>query len=109
MTQPNPTLRDGMIHAAVEARRVDDTKIMQKVNAVNREAFIQRFPGQIEHMMRLVSERLQFCLHKHDSVVLDNPDTWPATPAELASLSQALCNLDQLHQRWHADTTSQNQ
>ncbi len=101
MTQPAPTLRDGMIHAAVEQRRVDETKIMQKVNAVNRTAFLQRFPGQLEHMMRLVSERLQFCLHKNDHVSLDNPDTWAATPAELASLSAALRDLDSIHQRWN--------
>ena len=47
MTNPTPQVRDGMIHAAQQARAVDDTKILQKVNAVNREAFTQRFPNQI--------------------------------------------------------------
>lgn len=94
----NKIVRDGMIHAAVEARRVDETKIMQKVNAVNREAFLQKFPGQVEHMMRLVSERLQFCLNKSPTVDLSNPDTWPAQPDELMSLAHALRNLNEIHQ-----------
>ena len=33
MSNPAATVRDGEIHAAVERRRVDDVKIMQKVNA----------------------------------------------------------------------------
>jgi len=94
------TMRDGMIHNAVEARRADDTKIMQKVNAANREAFLQRFPGQIEHCMRLVSERLQYCLIKPEGTDLVNPDTWPATPDELLALSQALHNLEQVRLNW---------
>ena len=91
------------LRAAEQRRRADDTKIMQKVNAVNREAFIQRFPGQLEHMMRLVSERLQFVLNKHNDTDLTRPETWPATPAELASLASALRDLDEIHQRWHPD------
>lgn len=94
------TIRDGMIHSAVEARRVDDTKILQKVNAVNREAFLTKFPGQTEHMMRLVSERLQFCLSKPDGIDLANPDTWPATAQEISALSTALMNLDAIRQHW---------
>ena len=94
------TMRDGMIHAAVEQRRVDETKIMQKVNAANREAFVARLPGQLEHCMRLVSERLQYCLHKPEGTDLTNPDTWPATPDELLALSQALWNLEQVRQHW---------
>lgn len=93
-------LRDSMIHAAREARAVDDTKILQKVNAVNREAFLTKFPGQIEHMMRLTSERLQFCLGKPDGVDLGRPATWPAQPDEIRSLAHALRNLNELHQDW---------
>jgi hypothetical protein len=100
MSNPTPTLRDGEIHAAIERRRVDDVKIMQKVNAVNRESFVQRFPNQLEHHMRLVSERLQACLTKSDSTVLANPDTWPASAAEIAALSQALQNLNEVRQDW---------
>jgi hypothetical protein len=94
------TLRDGMIHNAREARRADDTKILQKVNAVNREAFIQRFPGQMEHHMRLVSERLQWCLSKPDGVDLSRPDTWLASPDDIFALSQALRCLNEIRRDW---------
>ncbi len=94
------TLRDGMIHNAVEKRRADETKILQKVNAANREAFVQRFPGQIEHCMRLVSERLQYCLNKPEGTDLANPATWPATPDELFALSHALRNLEEVRRHW---------
>jgi hypothetical protein len=94
------TLRDGMIHNAVEARRADETKIMQKVNAANREAFVARFPGQLEHCMRLVCERLQFVLNKPEGIVLTDPMSWPGSPQEIASLSEALHNLEQVRQSW---------
>jgi hypothetical protein len=100
MTKPTPTVRDGEIHSAVERRRVDDVKIMQKVNAVNREAFTQRFPNQIEHHMRLVSERLQACLSKPPGTVIDRPDTWPATADEIFALSTALMNLNRVRRDW---------
>jgi len=93
-------IRDGMIHNAVEQRRADETKIMQKVNAVNREAFTIRFPGQLEHCMRLVTERLQFCLNKPDGVDLARPETWTADPTELAELCRALRDLEQVRQSW---------
>jgi len=97
------TMRDGMIHNAVEARRADETKILQKVNLANREAFVARMPGQIEHTMRLVMERLQHCLHKTPGTVLDTPDTWSATAAELACLTQSLWHLEQVRQHWPID------
>lgn len=97
------TLRDGMIHNAREARRADDTRIMQKVNAVNREAFVARLPGQLEHTMRLVMERLQHCLQKTDHTVLSSPDTWPATTAEIADLAQGLWHLEQVRLNWPID------
>jgi len=96
----NPTIRDGMIHNAREARAADDTKILQKVNAVNRVAFTQRFPGQVEHHMRLVSERLQSCLSKPEHMQLDHPDTWPATAEEILNLSLALKNLNEVRRDW---------
>ena len=95
-----PTIRDGMINAAVETRRADETKIMQKVNAVNREAFTLRFPGHIEHSMRLISERLQNCLVKPGEMDLSDPDTWPATAGEIESLAHALWSLEQVRQHW---------
>ena len=100
MTNPTPHIRDGIIHNAVETRRADDTKILQKVNAVNREAFTQRFPNQIEHHMRLVSERLQACLTKPQGFVLDHPDSWPASADEIFALSHALKNLNEVRRDW---------
>lgn len=97
---PNSELRDGAIHQALEQRRADDTKIMQKVNAVTREAFLVKFPGHIEHTMRLISERLMHCLSKQPGVDLSNPRTWPAQPQEIRDLAQALVAIESLHQRW---------
>ena len=50
--------RDEDIKQAQEQARVRDTRILQKVNAVHREAFREKFPGQVEHCMRLTAERL---------------------------------------------------
>ena len=95
-----PIIRDGMINAAMETRRADDTKIMQKVMAVNREAFTHRFPGYIEHSMRLISERLLNCLNKPEGTDLSDPATWPAEPAELDHLASALWHLEQIRHAW---------
>ncbi|CAB4166193.1 hypothetical protein UFOVP841_27 [uncultured Caudovirales phage] len=100
MSNPTPQVRDSMIHAARETRAVDDTKIMQKVNAVNREAFTQRFPNQLEHHMRLVSERLQACLGKPAGFVMDEPDSWPASSEEILNLSLALRSLNEVRRDW---------
>lgn len=100
MTQPTAHIRDGIIHNAVESRRADDTKILQKVNAVNREAFTQRFPHQLEHHLRLTSERLQGCLAKPQGFVLDRPDSWPASADEIFALSTALKNLNEVRKDW---------
>lgn len=95
-----PTLRDGMIHNAVETRRADDTKILQKVNAVNREAFLHKFPGMLEHSLRLVNERLMQCLTKPEGIDLADPNTWPADAEEIFALSHALRNLNEVYQAW---------
>ena len=66
-------IRDGMIHNAQQERMTRDTLIMQKVNGAHREAFKTRFPGQIEHCMRLTAERLQAVLTKKPKD-LTNPE-----------------------------------
>jgi hypothetical protein len=93
-------VRDAEIRAAQQARLTDDTKIQQKVMAVNREAFVVKFPGQLQHSMRLVNERLMNCLNKPDGIDLANPDTWPADAHEIADLAQALYHLDLIRQAW---------
>jgi hypothetical protein len=86
-----------MIDQAQQERMTRDTLIMQKVNAVHREAFKTRFPGQVEHCMRLTAERLQAILTKKPTDLAD-PDTWTSTADEIAKLSEAL---------WHLSVISQ--
>ena len=81
--------RSGEIHQALEARRVQDTKIQQKVMAAHREAFKEKFPGQVEHILRLVAERLQQGLRKDNPVEL--------TAAEVESLALALNSIYDIH------------
>ena len=66
---------------------------MQKVNAVHRAAFADKYPGQVEHCLRLVLERLQAGLDKRDGVDPGNPDTWRISAEELASLAAAAGHL----------------
>jgi hypothetical protein len=89
MSTPTPQVRDGMIHQAQQERLVRDTIIAQKVNGAHREGFKQRFPGQVEHILRLTAERLHNVLLKKPEDPAD-PATWTATPAEIRDLSQAL-------------------
>lgn len=91
-----PELRDSIIHQAQQERMARDVKIMQKVNAANREAFQQRFPGQIQHCMRLVAERLQAVL-TNKPTDLANPESWTATAQEIRDLTTALDNLAKLN------------
>ncbi len=72
------------------ARQTAEVKIMQKINAAHRESFAIKFPGQIEHILRLTAERLQAGLDKRDGVDVQNPATWRLTPSEIADLSEAM-------------------
>jgi hypothetical protein len=83
-------MRDNEIHQAIEARRAQDTKIEQKINAAHREAFHQKFPGQVEHCMRLVAERMQQGLRKDSEMQLSD--------CSVKDLSWALLNLWTIHQ-----------
>lgn len=88
----NHEARDSMIGAArqqQEVRRTEETLIAQKVNRAHREAFHAKFPGQIEHCMRLVAERLQTGLRKDQPV--------PLTEAQIENLAHALAHLYQIH------------
>jgi len=99
------SIRDGAIYQAQQERLVKDTLILQKVNAVHRQAFIEKFPGQCEHILRLIAERLQAVLtNKPQS--LQDPDTWAASAAEIAALSQALQNVYQIHKELNYDKSN---
>lgn len=88
------------VRAAIERRRTDETKILQKVNSVFLDAFHQKFPRAIEHSLRLLNERLQHCLSKPAGTDLAQPSTWPATTQELADLTQAMWHLEQIRLNW---------
>ena len=81
--------RSGEIHQALEARRVQDTRIQQKVMAAHREAFKEKFPGQIDHILRLIAERLQQGLRKDQEMPLSN--------SEVESLALALNSIYDIH------------
>jgi len=78
------------IRKAQEASKVRETLILQKINASHRVAFAEKFPGQLEHILRLITERLQTGLDKRDGVVVEDSTTWKLSPTELKDLSQAL-------------------
>lgn len=78
-----------IIDQAQQQRMVRDTLILQKVNLAHREAFKQRFPGQIEHCMRLTAERLHKMLTNTPSDI-SNPETWAATAEEIRDMASAL-------------------
>jgi hypothetical protein len=100
---PSRSARDNEIHRATEERMVKDTLILQKVNKVQREAFKTRFPGQVEHCMRLTAERLQALLTKKPSD-MTNTDTWSGTPSEILALSHGLYYLSIMNQHYPIDT-----
>jgi dihydrodipicolinate synthase/N-acetylneuraminate lyase len=88
-----------IVNQAQQERMARDTKIMQKVNQANREAFTQRFPGQIQHCMRLVAERLQAVLTRKPADLTD-PETWTATAQEIRELTEALHYLSLLNRAY---------
>lgn len=79
-----------------QARLVEDTKILQKVNHTLREGFAQKFPGQVEHCLRLVMERLQAGLDKRDGCDVADPATWRMTTIELRDLAETAHQLNQI-------------
>ena len=70
-------------------RAVQEVRIMQKVNRVHREAFVEKYPNQVEHCLRLVMERLQAGLDKRVGIDIADPDTWLMSTQEIQDLSQA--------------------
>jgi hypothetical protein len=82
--------RDSVIRQAQQQAKATDTLILQKINASHRIAFAEKFPGQCEHILRLLTERLQAGLDKRDGVIIEDVSTWKLSPTELKELSQAL-------------------
>lgn len=82
---------------------VQETKILQKVNKAHREAFKERFPGQVEHCMRLTAERLQALLTKKPTDLTDTT-TWAGSPDEILALSHGLYYLSIMNQHYPVET-----
>lgn len=101
----NTEVRDGMIHQAQQERITRDTLIMQKVNAAHRESFKARFPGQIEHCMRLTAERLQAILTRKPTDLAD-PSTWNCTAEEIRDLTVALDKLAHLNHAYPLENSN---
>lgn len=99
-------MRDGDIFQAQEAARARDTMILQKVNGAHREAFLKRFPGQIEHCMRLTAERLQAILTRKPTDLAD-PSTWNCTAEEIRDLTVALDKLAHLHHAYPMESSNE--
>ena len=92
------TARETEIKAAQDAARYNDTLILQKVNASHRIAFADKYPNQVEHILRLITERLQLGLTKLENTDLQNPDTWLLSCEEIESLAQAMFYVHQVRQ-----------
>jgi len=100
--------RDAEIRRATEAAKVSDTLILQKINASHRLAFAEKFPGQIEHILRLLTERLQAGLDKRDGVDITDPDTWKMPPEELAAMAHAILDIHTVKEQLRTDDVQPN-
>ena len=84
-------------------RQVLDTRILQKVNGAHREAFQEKFPGQLEHILRLITERLHLGLDKRDGVRVTEPNTWILSSEEILALASAMNQINQIRQSVRRD------
>jgi len=75
-------------------KQVLDTRILQKVNGAHREAFVEKFPGQLEHILRLITERLHLGLDKRDGVRVNDPNTWILSAGEIRDLAEAMNHIN---------------
>jgi hypothetical protein len=89
----SPGVLAQQLSALEQTRLVQDTKILQKVNAAHRVAFADKYPSQVEHCLRLVMERLQAGLDKRDGVDPGDPKTWRMSSLELQDLASAAAAL----------------
>jgi len=80
----------------VQDQAVQEVLIRQKVNRVHREAFAEKYPGQVEHCLRLVMERLQAGLDKRVGIDVADPDTWLMNTQEIQDLVVAAYQLNSI-------------
>ena len=79
-----------------QVRLINDTRILQKVNRLHREAFSAKSPGQVEHCLRLIMERLPAGLDKRDGVDPGRPETWRMSTLEIHDLADAAHRLNEI-------------
>ena len=84
------------ITKAQERALVQDTLILQKINASHRVAFTEKYPNTIEHILRLLTERLQLGLDKRDSVDVTDVHTWKLLPSEINDLADAIYKIHEV-------------
>lgn len=77
-------------------KQSQEVKILQKVNAVHRDAFSVKYPGQVEHCLRLTMERLQAGLDKRDGCDITDPNTWRMSTIELQDLAHTAYLLNEI-------------
>jgi len=97
------TSRDAEIKTAQDAARYNDTLILQKVNASHRIVFADKYPGQVEHILRLITERLQTGLTKMETTDLHNPDTWTLDCKEICDLAHAMAAVNSIRNNIKAE------
>ena len=81
-------------------KQEQDVKILQKINRVHRDLFPEKYPGQVDHCLRLIMERLQTGLEKPSDIVLSNPDTWPIDTEEISNLARAAHSLNEIRRNF---------
>ena len=86
-------------------KQVIETRILQKINGAHREAFAEKFPGQLEHILRLITERLHLGLDKRDGVAVQNPDTWILSSEEILCLAQAMRSIQEIRVSLNKDVS----
>lgn len=82
--------RNSEIRRAQEKAKYNDTLILQKINASHRLAFGEKYPNQVEHILRLITERLQNGLawNRQEDAEADR-----LSVADIHILSQAMLNI----------------
>lgn len=73
---------------------VQDTKILQQVRNIQRGAFLEKFPGQLEHILRLITERLHYSLDKRNGQDPADPNTWTISSTEINELAIAMYHIN---------------
>ena len=91
-----PYDKDPTSRTDLALRQATDTRILQKVNAAHRDAFSIKYPGQVEHCLRLTMERLQAGLDKRDGCDISDPETWRMSTIELNELAETAYFLNQI-------------